>query len=280
MMNYSENYVNGILNFLNNLPKEDYPKFFNIVGEHVESIGKKWNMEYSKFPFEYMECYIGITYSCGCKTGYSVYPTLSQLNKGHWTIKTNLGHHILVYLIEYDHECENCMSVTEMKHIFHPDSLLQNSIYSHGLTTGFAGNKSEKDIIDNIAAFTNIVNNKSEICCSWKSQPIGGIGLYVKGEVTLASNCDLWSALNPTGHRVFDTNDWDKLDELIASKEELRIDAYDHTEFFIIPERIIGLWVKDWFYNSHRDFVNKLKSALAKISGGECRFYVVGNRRR
>lgn len=98
-------------------------------------------------------------------------------------------------------------------------------------------------------AIPEIEKKGGELCCSWKTQPIGGCGFYLSGEVTVAANRDVWSHVNELGDRVIGEESlyWDSL---IERKENLDLTQWDHTEFFVIPHEIRGFWIKDWFAKS------------------------------
>lgn len=133
----------------------------------------------------------------------------------------------------------------ELKESVRPDSLIQNAIYSHGLDTGFDGKRNVKDIIDKMVTvcdFSDDVFNNAEICASWKTQKIGGCGLYIKGDVTVASNIDLYSFVDANGERIF--NKTGRVDGIFTRREELDLHKWDHTEFFVRPESIVGFWIK------------------------------------
>lgn len=170
--------------------------------------------------------------------------------------------------------CDECREKREFSQnketAWRPDSLLQGSIYSHGLATGFAGHKSALEIEQMIGSFEKI---EGEVCASWKTQKIGGFGLFIKGEVTVASNMDLWSTLSDTGERIFDPEDY-RAEGLFTRRDELDLTQWDHTEFFIKQPKIVAVWCKDWFYRSNkevRDLVARLRDAGYKV-------YIVGKR--
>ncbi len=171
--------------------------------------------------------------------------------------------------IKMDSKCPDC-EAQELKEAMKPDSLLQVAVYSHGLATGFAGRKSALEIEQAINSFESI---EGEVCASWKTQKIGGFGLFVRGEVTIASNMDLWSTLSDSGERIFDPEDY-RANGLFTTRDELDLAQWDHTEFFIKRPRIVAVWCKDWFYQSSqevRDLVARLRDAGRKV-------YIVGKR--
>lgn len=146
-----------------------------------------------------------------------------------------------------------------------PDSLLQQAVYSHGLATGFGANLVKAEVAEaNLRKLTSL--RGKEICCAWKNQQIGGFGCFVQGEVTVASNKDLWSFVARDGSRKFNINE--NMEYLIDRKEELDFSVCDHTEFFVVPKKIVGFWAKEWFVRSvagGRELVEKLRKEGYKV---------------
>ena len=170
-----------------------------------------------------------------------------------------------------EEECEECAAmpqrVVELKQTMRPDSLLQGSIYSHGLATGFGVNEvSAEKAEENLKTLLELVDSDSEICCSWKTQQIGGFGLFVRGEVTVASNKDLWSYVGRSGQREFNPDENEKY--LISRRDELDFTVWDHTEFFVRPKKVVAFWAKDWFVRDvpgGREFIDELRREGHKV---------------
>lgn len=149
-----------------------------------------------------------------------------------------------------DEECDDCRDSSQWKQEHWPDSLLQGSIYCHGLATGFSGQHlSISEIASRVFAIPEIEKQGGELCCSWKTQPIGGCGFYLSGDVTVAANRDVWSHVNKLGERVIGSDSY-YWKFLIERREDLDLTLWDHTEFFVVPHKIRGFWVKDWFAKS------------------------------
>ena len=167
--------------------------------------------------------------------------------------------------VEYLSECENCAALREKLEKMRPDSLLQQAVYSHGLATGFGANLVTSEVAEaNLKKLTSL--RGKEICCAWKSQQIGGFGCFVQGEVTVASNKDLWSFVARDGSRKFNINE--NMEYLIDRKEDIDFSVCDHTEFFVIPDKIVGFWAKEWFVRSvagGRELVEKLRKEGYKV---------------
>ena len=112
----------------------------------------------------------------------------------------------------------------------------------------------------------NLRWEETEICCSWKSQQIGGFGMFVRGEVTVASNKDLWSYVGINDTRDFSVDEM--YEYLIDRKEDLDLTVWDHTEFFVKPKEVIAFWAKDWFIREvpgGRELVEKLRKMGHKV---------------
>ena len=173
--------------------------------------------------------------------------------------------------VEYSEQCEDCLEasryVLQLKETMRPDTLLQGSIYSHGLATGFGVNEvSAEKAEENLKTLLDLVESDKEICCSWKTQQIGGFGLFIKGEVTIASNRDLWSYVTEDGSREF--NPWEYEDYIISRKDEVDFSVWDHTEFFVRPKEVVAFWAKDWFVKrvpGGREFVEELRREGHKV---------------
>lgn len=179
--------------------------------------------------------------------------------------------------VKYSEQCEDCLEasryVLQLKETMRPDSLLQQAIYSHGLATGFGMNEvSAEKAEENLKILLNLVGSDKEICCSWKNQQIGGFGLFIKGEVTIASNRDLWSYVGRSGQREFNSDEYE--DYIISRRDEVDFSVWDHTEFFVKPKELIAFWAKDWFVRDvpgGRELVEKLQDWGYKVYITRCR---------
>lgn len=179
-------------------------------------------------------------------------------------------HSIINVGVAINHPCKQCIEnvnkVAKMKEDMRPDSLLQQAIYSHGLATGFGMNEvTAEKAEENLVKFLRLSEDK-EICCSWKNQQIGGFGMFVRGEVTIASNRDLWSYVGRSGRREFNVSEmkW----YIINKKEDLDFEVWDHMEFFVKVKEFVGFWAKDWFIREvpgGREFVEKLRRMGHKV---------------
>ena len=257
VMYYTKKYVNSILNYLEKWVSNKDIKLDVEWEEMSNEVSYINNLPLGEKVYI---SHVEVVYECGCVEQLS--PDTSYMKGG----KFEMVDGRIVYRIHENENCCNCGEVATIKTMAKPDSLLQQAIYSHGLATGFSGHKSNSDIKDSIMGVLSACLHGGEICCSWKTQQIGGIGLFVRGEVTLASNRDMWSSTNKNGERIFDVEDDRYLDNIITRKEELDLTIWDHTEFFIIPKDCCGVWVKDWFYQSNKDFVKSLMEEFHRFN--------------
>ena len=233
---------------------------------------------------EWLECtstYVE-TYKCGCYYGHEYGPSRKTLETtANRLLKEKEAIEKVEFTIYYDDEldsigaptieifrkeaCEECLEtprrVAELKQTMRPDTLLQGSIYSHGLATGFGVNEVSAGMADmNYKYFSALIGSGKEVCCSWKSQQIGGFGVFVRGEVTIASNRDLWSYVGINDTRDFSVDEM--YEYLIDRKEDLDLTVWDHTEFFVKPKEVIAFWAKDWFIRGvpgGRELVEKFR---------------------
>ena len=259
-MQYTDKYIKRLEAWLNKVWCKNYGRL-----SFVEFYDMSYDVRCLHLPIAGGKVYVekSILYSCGCEDNML---TPKNLRGGEWHIEIRGLGLCAVYRIVKEEKCENCGTTEKIKEYYRPDSLLQTSIYSHGLATGFSGHKSNSDIKESIVGVIDACLHGGEICCSWKTQQIGGIGLFIRGEVTLASNRDMWSSTNKNGERIFDADDDRYLDNIITRKEELDLTVWDHTEFFIIPKDCCGVWVEDWFYQSNKDFVKSLMEEFHRFN--------------
>ena len=267
VMYYTKKYVDSILNYLDKWLRSNEIKL-NVEWEEMSNeISVIYNLPLGgKVYISHVE----VVYTCGCVDRLS--PNTSYMKGGHFEIVDGL----IVYRIRENESCCNCGEVAAIKNAAKPDSLLQQAIYSHGLATGFSGKKSWEDVEESFFGVINAAESKGEICCSWKTQCIGGFGIFVQGEVTLASNRDMWSTVNKAGDRIFNTEDDDYTSNIITSKEQLDFTVWDHTEFFVKPKMFYGFWAKQWFYSAHKEEIDEFVKRGCKNR----KLYIIKNRRK
>ena len=151
--------------------------------------------------------------------------------------------------VQVDEVCDTCSQFYDEQGNYKEggvDKLFDCKIWSHGLATGFSGRLTSEEIKKRTIEVAQ--NPEWQICCSDKTQRIGGIGLYVQGHVLYVSNIDLWSSVDYKGHRTFDMSNW-RSDGLITSIEDYSLKEWDHNEVILTNYKIVGIWVKDWFFN-------------------------------
>ena len=175
----------------------------------------------------------------------------------------NHEEHLIIYIGSsfIDESTENVDS-------FWFDSLWDTTIVSHGLLTGFSKGNTGSEAIKKAE---QLKDSSLEVCCSDKCQPIGPIGVYLKGKTGCVSNVDLWSRIDiDTQKRV-----WDKRCDYVFSKDQYSLEKWDHTEHIKYDFTIVGVWIKDWAA-LYPDFVQ----AAEEISNmfGDVKIFKVRNR--
>lgn len=149
------------------------------------------------------------------------------------------------------------------------DTLLDNMVWSHGVATGFV--KSDKSWDDYIENFKKIcMNNTMELCCSDKSQRIGAWGVYLSGQIKVASIHDLWSGrlCKSSKQRIWNTSDTEEY--LVYDKINYMkgLNKYDHTEVILYHYRIRGIWIKQWYWKKltkeEKEKMNYLRETCVK----------------
>ena len=126
-----------------------------------------------------------------------------------------------------------------------PHLNLSKYSYSHGLTAFNNGSP-----WNNLHYIQDTIkyNNKIEICCSTPNKPIGLMGIYVKGEVILASCTDIYTYIQDDV-RIFD--DINRFTPAFSytqlyKKHQGYYGENAHNEIILIPGEITGIWVKEY----------------------------------
>ena len=208
-------------------------------------------------------------YSCGCKKYIELSYEEFLGTDGTWKFDYDDG----LFTLEYgvNKVCKNCISVREIKSEYRPDNTLQNFIYSHSISTEYT-EFTDKPINMLIKSI-----NKYEVCCTWKTQHIGTVGFYLKGNVTLGSNIDLYSEINSYGERIFDTDCFEYIVNLVCTKDDLDLSISSHTEFFVIPTEIIGVWVKRVMYTFNKKYVDYVLSEIKTLLNNDIPLFIIDN---
>lgn len=183
-----------------------------------------------------------------------------------------------------DDKCPHCSRDSYMVLIpghnikYNIDNLFNKYVYCHGVYAFNTGGN-ELMIIERIRKIFS--NNNMSICCSWKTQPIGPVGVYVNGKITLASNTDVSSYIIHDGIRCFkDINSIKNgKSQIIGSPLELDFTIHNHCEFFMENPKVVGIWIKKWFVeNESTDrFILEKIYEIGKKNG--IPIYIIGNRR-
>lgn len=162
------------------------------------------------------------------------------------------------------------------------DSLLDKTIWSHGLSAFSRCTETEA-----ITRLLDITNHKEwEICCAHKSQRIGPIGVYVKGNVIMAFNKDALSKIGHDNKRYYidefnmydegyvdycsiaTEEDRDYYENLFSKKPIKTKDEFivsdDHNEIIISSTKIVGIWINDKAYCT-QELINIANTLNIKI---------------
>ncbi len=114
------------------------------------------------------------------------------------------------------------------------DDRLQGMVWSHGLAAYSKEDEWKKHL-------ANIINYpEMEISCSKYSQNIGPIGIYVTGNIIIASHKDIWSEKAKNLKRIWDPSDIKPL----LTKNNISDQLHSHGEIVLTNTRIIGMWVR------------------------------------
>lgn len=137
-----------------------------------------------------------------------------------------------------------------------PD-FMQKKIYSHGLMAfGYCDN-----------AYLNaegiIKNPNWEICCSLHNENIGWCGIYVTGEVIMASRIDMYTEKGDNGSRLCSSKYIPFIDEY-DYEDEIKGNNKLHTHCEIVIRKCIvkGFWVKEHCYQAVKDDMYELAGRL------------------
>lgn len=124
-----------------------------------------------------------------------------------------------------------------------PDLLFNNVILSHGLFF-IPEDEDVKELKPDLKILLNLKkileNDNLQICCSRKSERLGPVGIYVKGENLLVSNMDIGSTYGELGERYITEEVIGKFKNITSMEEYKKI--YDHCEHIVTKSKIVGFW--------------------------------------
>ena len=145
--------------------------------------------------------------------------------------------------------CNNDMSMdiyvktrfTKYAHEYKPSESFNNITWSHGLS---GKNKPVHEAIVSL-----IDNPELERCCSSINKKVGHVGVYVQGNVLLASNVDIKSMPTIDGHRGIDLlMTGKKAKEIIYNVKDIDNSKYAINDEIILKDMIItGIWAEEQY---------------------------------
>lgn len=154
------------------------------------------------------------------------------------------GHFAIVKDVDWP-----CMDCIRQK--YRPGQSIQTMLFSHGVCawrrTNIAGVE---------ARIRGLENIKGEICAGLADDNLGEIGVYVTGEIDLASRVDLGSEINSDGMRYFDAEYYEKF--LVTKARDLHNDK-SHVEVWMRNPRIYAVWVKAGAVGKYAAVIENLK---------------------
>lgn len=126
-------------------------------------------------------------------------------------------------------------------HEYQPSESFNNITWSHGLS---GKNKPAHEAIVSL-----IDNPELERCCSSINKKVGHVGVYVQGNVLLASNVDIKSMPTIDGHRGIDLlMTGKKAKEIIYDPKDIDNSKYSINDEIILKDMIItGIWAEEQY---------------------------------
>lgn len=126
-------------------------------------------------------------------------------------------------------------------HEYQPSESFNNITWSHGLS---GKNKPAHEAIVSL-----IDNPELERCCSSINKKVGHVGVYVQGNVLLASNVDIKSMPTIDGHRGIDLlMTGKKAKEIIYNVKDIDNSKYAINDEIILKDMIItGIWAEEQY---------------------------------
>lgn len=126
-------------------------------------------------------------------------------------------------------------------HEYQPSESFNSITWSHGLS---GKNKPAHEAIVSL-----IDNPELERCCSSINKKVGHVGVYVQGNVLLASNVDIKSMPTIDGHRGIDLlMTGKKAKEIIYNVKDIDNSKYAINDEIILKDMIItGIWAEEQY---------------------------------
>lgn len=126
-------------------------------------------------------------------------------------------------------------------HEYQPSESFNNITWSHGLS---GKNKPAHEAIVSL-----IDNPELERCCSSINKKVGHVGVYVQGNVLLASNVDIKSMPTIDGHRGIDLlMTGKKAKEIIYNVKDIDNSKYAINDEIILKDMVIaGIWAEEQY---------------------------------
>lgn len=126
-------------------------------------------------------------------------------------------------------------------HEYQPSESFNSITWSHGLS---GKNKPAHEAIVSL-----IDNPELERCCSSINKKVGHVGVYVQGNVLLASNVDVMSMPTIDGHRGIDLlMTGKKAKEIIYNVKDIDNSKYAINDEIILKDMIItGIWAEEQY---------------------------------
>lgn len=126
-------------------------------------------------------------------------------------------------------------------HEYQPSESFNSITWSHGLS---GKNKPAHEAIVSL-----IDNPELERCCSSINKKVGHVGVYVQGNVLLASNVDIKSMPTIDGHRGIDLlMTGKKAKEIIYNVKDIDNSKYAINDEIILKDMVItGIWAEEQY---------------------------------
>lgn len=146
-----------------------------------------------------------------------------------------------------DYPCTDCL-----RKVYHPGQSIQEMTFSHGVCayryTDAAGVE---------ARIRGLENIKGEICAGLVNDDLGKIGVYVTGDIDIASRVDMGSYIDKDGMRRFDRVRY--YDYLVTEAKDLHNEK-SHVEVWVRNPRIQSVWVKAEAVKKYKEVIDNLES--------------------